>query len=132
MSQDQIICSLHQFVESSPAEIKSGWKPLFGALRHKKLPNPEAIVLNNFLYHEMLEPLVVKSRFSTARCLANCSLIFKISLLNNNRKRRLTCTTEIVNQIWNVLLFGRSMKPQYPHLSTNLPGRYSIFKCWLL
>jgi hypothetical protein len=55
LPQDQIICSLHQFVESSPAEIKSGWKPLFGALRHKKLPYqyfqyfPESIVLKKNL-----------------------------------------------------------------------------------
>ena len=31
--QDQIIASIHQFVEGSPSEIRSGWRPLFGALR---------------------------------------------------------------------------------------------------
>ena len=39
ISQDQIISSLHQFVESSPTEIKSGWKPLFGALRKDDPPS---------------------------------------------------------------------------------------------
>ncbi|KAK3577451.1 hypothetical protein CHS0354_032302 [Potamilus streckersoni] len=31
--QDQIVCSICELVEASAAEIRSGWRPLFGALR---------------------------------------------------------------------------------------------------
>ncbi|XP_023334828.1 uncharacterized protein LOC111706238 isoform X2 [Eurytemora carolleeae] len=38
--QDQIISSIQQFVEGSPSEIRSGCKPLFGALRSLKFYHP--------------------------------------------------------------------------------------------
>ena len=43
--QDQIIASIHQFVEGSSSEIRSGWRPLFGALRSISMPGSEMIPL---------------------------------------------------------------------------------------
>ena len=40
--QDQIIASIQQFVDGSSSEIRSGWRPLFGALRSIKFSQLEA------------------------------------------------------------------------------------------
>ena len=40
--QDQVVASIHQFVEGSASEIRSGWRPLFGALRSIKLTKLKA------------------------------------------------------------------------------------------
>ncbi|GFX32652.1 brefeldin A-inhibited guanine nucleotide-exchange protein 3 [Trichonephila clavipes] len=37
--QEQIVSSICEFVEGCTAEIRSGWRPLFGALRTVQLPN---------------------------------------------------------------------------------------------
>ena len=39
--QDQIIASIQQFVDGSSSEIRSGWRPLFGALRSIKFSQLE-------------------------------------------------------------------------------------------
>ena len=39
--QDQVVASIHQFVEGSSSEIRSGWRPLFGALRSIKMTKLE-------------------------------------------------------------------------------------------
>ena len=36
--QDQVVASIQQFVEGSPSEIRSGWRPLFGTLRSIQTP----------------------------------------------------------------------------------------------
>ena len=40
--QDKIVASIHQFVEGSSSEIRSGWRPLFGALRSIKMTKLES------------------------------------------------------------------------------------------
>lgn len=41
--QEQIISSICEFVESCTAEVRSGWRPLFGALRAVRLSDPSQI-----------------------------------------------------------------------------------------
>ncbi|XP_040062115.1 brefeldin A-inhibited guanine nucleotide-exchange protein 3 [Ixodes scapularis] len=41
--QEQIVSSICEFVEGSTAEIRSGWRPLFGALRAVRMPGSATV-----------------------------------------------------------------------------------------
>ncbi|XP_064488715.1 brefeldin A-inhibited guanine nucleotide-exchange protein 3-like isoform X2 [Ornithodoros turicata] len=45
--QEQIVSCICEFVEGSTAEIHSGWRPLFGALRAVRMPEPNVALRNS-------------------------------------------------------------------------------------